>query len=387
MTASAPLPDADLLARLVAFDTTSHRSNREIADFICDYLARPGVRITRQATADGAKLNLIVAAGSEDGERGLVLSGHMDTVPAESDGWESDPFTLTPRDGTLVARGAADMKGFLALAINRLAAADIGRLRHQLVLLFTHDEETGTQGARRLVNEPAGVPPLPRAAIIGEPTGLRVLRMHKGHLRLRLTFTGSPAHSGLPHLGVNAVEAAGAAIAALSALRRTLERERPLHAEHFPEVPYVTLNLARIAGGGATNVVPADCVLDLGIRLLPGMSVDDMIARVRAAVSEAASPVPFDLVILGETPPMIAAEDAPIHRLLAGELRQTGSGSAPFGTDGGWLSRLGLDCVLCGPGSIEVAHKPNESLPVAEFVRAGDLLTRVVHRACTEGLG
>jgi acetylornithine deacetylase len=98
------------------------------------------------------------------------------------------------------------------------------------------------------VNEPAGVPPLPRAAIIGEPTGLRVLRMHKGHLRLRLTFTGSPAHSGLPHLGVNAVEAAGAAIAALSALRRTLERERPLHAEHFPEVPYVTLNLAGSRG-------------------------------------------------------------------------------------------------------------------------------------------
>ena len=382
MMTAEPLSDEALLARLVAFDTTSHKSNRDIADFIGDYLDRPGVRITRHPTADGAKLNLIVAAGPEDGDRGLVLSGHMDTVPAESEGWKSDPFTLTQRDGCYVARGAADMKGFLALAINRLAMADISRLRHQLVLLFTHDEETGTLGARRLLDEPGAVPPLPRATIIGEPTSLRVLRMHKGHLRLRLSFTGVPAHSGLPHLGVNAVEAGGRAIVALADFRQALERERPPNAEHFPEVPYVTLNVARVAGGGAVNVVPADCVLDLGVRLLPGMSADDITERVRATVQKAVSQVPFELTLVGETPPMMAAEDAPIVRLLARELGQDGSGSAPFGTDGGWLSRLGLDCVLWGPGSIEVAHKPNESLPVAEFVRAGELLDRIVHRAC-----
>jgi acetylornithine deacetylase len=380
MTAE-PLSDEALLARLVAFDTTSHKSNREIAGFICDYLDRPEVRITRHPTADAAKLNLIVAAGPEDGDGGLVLSGHMDTVPAEAEGWESDPFTLIRRDGSYVARGAADMKGFLALAINRLAAADIPRLRHGLVLLFTHDEETGTLGARRLVDEPGTLPPLPAATIIGEPTSLRVLRMHKGHLRLRLSFTGVPAHSGLPHLGVNAVEAAGRAIVALTELRHALERERPPNAEHFPEVPYVTLNVARVAGGGPTNVVPADCVLNLGVRLLPGMSADEMTGRVRSVV-QTVSRVPFELVVLGETPPMITADNSPIVRLLAGELGQTGTGSASFGTDGSWLSRLGLDCVIWGPGSIEVAHKPNESLPVAEFVRAGELLTGIVHRSC-----
>ena len=384
MTAE-PLSDEALLARLVAFDTTSHKSNRELVDFIGDYLERPGVRITRHPTADGAKLNLIVAAGPEDGDHGLVLSGHMDTVPAESEGWKSDPFTLTRRDGSYVARGAADMKGFLALAINRLAMADIARLRHQLVLLFTHDEETGTLGARRLLDEPGAVLPLPKATIIGEPTSLRVLRMHRGHLRIRLSFTGVPAHSGLPHLGVNAVEAGGRAIVALAELRQILERERHSNAEHFPEVPYVTLNVARVAGGGATNVVPADCVLDLGVRLLPGMSAEKMVGRVRAVVEKAVSPVPLELAVQGETPPMIAPEDAPIVRLLSAELGQSGSGSAPFGTDGGWLSRLGLDCVLWGPGSIEVAHKPNESLPVAEFVRAGELLDRIVHRACVQG--
>jgi acetylornithine deacetylase len=391
MTAPA-LSDSALLARLVAFDTTSHRSNRELADFICDYLDRPGVRVTRHPTADGAKLNLIVAAGPVDGDRGLVLSGHMDTVPPEPDGWRSDPFTLTARDDTYVARGAADMKGFLALAINRLAAADLTRLRHQLALLFTHDEETGTQGARRLVDEPAGVPPLPRATIIGEPTGLRVLRMHKGHLRLRLTFTGVPAHSGLPHLGVNAVEAGGRAIVALAELRQALERERPPHAEHFPEVPYVTLNVARVAGGGATNVVPADCVVDVGVRLMPGMKVEEAVGSLQLAVDRAVSKVPFTLTVLGETPPMITSEDTPIYRLLTAycPLRTAycplpTAPSAPFGTDAGWLSRLGLDCVIWGPGSIEVAHKPNEWMPVAEFNRAGELLTRVVGRACIEG--
>jgi acetylornithine deacetylase len=133
-------------------------------------------------------------------------------------------------------------------------------------------------------------------------------------------------------------------------------------------------------------VVPADCVLDIGVRLLPGMSAEVMTACVRAAVEVAASRVPFELLVLGETPPMVAAEDAPIYRMLAAELGQRETASAPFGTDGGWLTRLGLDCVICGPGSIEVAHKPNESLPIAEFVRAGDLLTRVVRRACIEGL-
>jgi acetylornithine deacetylase len=384
MTAE-PLSDEALLARLIAFDTTSHKSNRKLAGFIGDYLDRPGVRITRQPTADGAKLNLIVAAGPEDKGRGLTLSGHMDTVPAESEGWNSDPFTLTRRDGSYVARGAADMKGFLALAINRLASVDIHRLRHQLVLLFTHDEETGTQGARRLVDEPDAVPPLPKGAIIGEPTSLRILRLHKGHLRLQLSFTGVPAHSGLPHLGVNAIEAAGRAIMALADLRQALERERPPNAEYF-EVPFVTLNVGRVAGGGAVNVVPADCLLELGVRLLPGMSLEEMTGRIRAVVQQAVSRVPFQLAVINETPPMIAPDDAPIVRLLAGELGkgqgQTGSASVPFATDGGWLSRLGLDCVIWGPGSIEVAHKPNEWLPVAEFVRAGELLTRVVHRAC-----
>ncbi len=382
--ASAPrLDDESLLGRLVAFDSTSHRSNLDIADFICEYLERPGVRIARYPSLDGAKLNLVIAAGpQEDSAEGLVLSGHMDVVPPEDAGWDSDPFTLTKRLGTYVARGACDMKGFLALAINRLAAVDIGRLRHPLVLILTHDEEVGTLGARRLVESWNPTPRLPRAAIIGEPTSLRVARMHKGHLRLRVDVAGVAAHSGVPHLGSNAVEAAGLAIVALRDLRRQLETERSPYSEHFPEVPFVTLNVARAAGGGAVNVVPAHCTVDLGIRLLPDMQAAAMVERVRQALHRALEGVSFQLEAMGESPPMVVAEEAPIHRLLCAQLQQEGSQSAPFATDGGWLRHLGLDCVLCGPGSIGVAHKPNEFLPVAEFLRAGDLLTSVIGQTC-----
>jgi acetylornithine deacetylase len=140
-----------------------------------------------------------------------------------------------------------------------------------------------------------------------------------------------------------------------------------------------------VSGGGATNVVPADCIIDVGVRLLPGMAVKEMVDRMQLAVEKAASDVSFALTVVGETPPMIAAEDAPILRLLTADLGQPTMPSAPFGTDAGWLTRLGLDCVIWGPGSIEVAHKPNESLPIAEFDRAGELLSRLVRRACVEG--
>lgn len=381
-----PCDDETLLRRLVAFDSTSYRSNLDIADFICDYVARPGVEITRCASPDGNKVNLVIWAGPQDGAAdGLVLSGHMDVVPPGEEGWESDPFALAVRRDAYVGRGVCDMKGFLALAINRFAEVRVDRLRHPLVLVLTYDEEVGTLGARHLAETWSSARPLPKAAIIGEPTSLEVVRMHKGHLRLRVDFTGIPAHSGMPHLGRNAIEPAAAAIVALTALRRELEAERSAYSAYFPEVPFVALNVARVWGGEAINVVPAHCAVELGIRLLPEMPVAAMLDRVRAAVQRELGDVPFALEVIGESPAMVVAEDAPIHRVLCRHLGQERSVSAPFATDAGWLQRLGLDCVLCGPGSISVAHKPNESMPVVDFVRGGELLKTVVHQLCASG--
>jgi acetylornithine deacetylase len=371
------MTDEALLARLVAFDSTSHRSNLDLADFISAYADRPGVRITRNPSADARKVNLIVAAGPEGrSRRGLILCGHMDVVPAGESGWRSDPFALTRTGDDYVARGACDMKGFLALALNRFAALEPARLRHPLTLVFTYDEELGTLGARRLAETWTDPELLPRAAVIGEPTSLGVVRMHKGHLKVRVTTEGVPAHSAYPHLGRNAIQPAGPILSALAALNAELAAERPPHGEYFGAVPFPSLNVGLIAGGTAINVVPERCTIDMGIRLLPGMSSTEMVDRVRRAVLRATPGAAVEE--LGDSPPMLLDESAAIHQELRARLGQQESRAVSFATDASWLQRLGIESVICGPGSIEVAHKPNEWLPVAEFLQAGALLTRLV---------
>lgn len=391
------LSDTDLLARLVAFDTVSRHSNLPLAHFLSDYLDRPGVRIRELPSPDGDKGSLVIRVGPEgdpETRPGLVLSGHMDVVPADDlDQWESDPFELTDRGDRWVARGAADMKGFLALAANLAREADPVRLRHPLVLLLTYDEELGCLGSEHLVKTWAAEwdgPPLPRAAIIGEPTRLRVVRMHKGHLKLRLHFRGTSAHSGYPHLGTNAIERAADGVAALAALRRELETERPKSAEHFPDAPYAPLNVAVIHGGTAINMVPDRCAVDLGIRPLPGMSDEPLLDRVRRAVAPTAAPEGYELEVLSSSPPMELPADAPIHRFLCDLVGQGESESVSFTTDAGWLQRLGtgsehgLQCAVFGPGSIEVAHKPNEFLPKDDLARAREHLERAVEHFCVD---
>lgn len=380
--------DSELLARLIAFDTTSRNSNLPFVDFLAGYLDRPGIRIERNPSADGTKANLVVWLGPEpSGDRkGLVLSGHMDTVPAEEDGWRSDPFTLTDEGDRWVARGSSDMKGFLALAANVAAdtAPKRGLMRAPLALVFTYDEEVGTLGARHLTETFREASALPRNAIIGEPTSLRVARVHKGHLKMRITLHGRSAHSGYPHLGLNAIEPAGRVVVALTDLRRTLEAEPLPHRELFPEVPFVPLNVGTIHGGAAVNVVPDRCTLEAGVRPLPGVDSEILAERVRRAVREAAAPLEPDFEILSDSPPMLLDEASPIHRHLCELVGQRTGSSVSFATDAGWLQRLGMDCAIFGPGSIEVAHKPNEHLPKDEFSAARGFLERTVQRFCME---
>jgi len=380
------LSDADLLSRLVAFDSTSRNSNLPIADFLCDYLDRPGVRIDRNPSADGAKTNVVAWIGPapRDDRAGLVLSGHMDVVPADEAGWRSDPFALADAGDRWVGRGACDMKGFLALAANLAAEADPARLTAPLVLVFTYDEEVGTLGARRLLESYGPGPSLPRAAVIGEPTSLRVARAHKGHLKLRITLTGKSAHSGYPHLGVNAIEPAGRVINALADLRRALEEELAPHCELFPAVPFVPLNVGTVHGGAAINVVPDLCVVEVGVRPLPGMESARLATRIEQAARAAAAPLTPAVEILSDSPPMFLDENAPIHRHLCELVGQDATETVSFATDAGWMQQLGLDCAIFGPGTIEVAHKPNESLPKNELAMAHDFLTRSIRSFCQE---
>lgn len=380
------LSDADLLARLIAFDTTSRNSNLPLADFLADYLDRPGVRVERNPSADGAKTNLVVWVGPEPSgdRRGLVLSGHMDTVPADEAGWRSDPFTLTDEGDRWVARGSCDMKGFLAVAANLAAEVDPAGLRAPLALVFTYDEEVGTLGARRLTETFPEARALPRSAIIGEPTSLRVARVHKGHLKIRITLHGRSAHSGYPHLGLNAIEPAGRVIEALTRLRHELQSETVPNRDLFPEVPFVPLNVGTVQGGSAINVVPDRCVVEVGVRPLPGVESADLAERIRRAAMASAAPFEPDVEVLSDSPPMLLDEGSAIHRHLCALVGQDEGASVSFATDAGWLQRLGMDCAIFGPGTIEVAHKPNESLPKSEFAAARELLARTIQAFCQE---
>lgn len=370
------LSDVDLLRRLVAIDSTSAISNLPIANEIATYLDPAAAEVALLAAPGGQlKTNLMARFGPEpiDG-RGLILCGHMDAVPAYEAGWQSDPFTLTDAGDRLVGRGAADMKGFIAVAMNAAVGADLSGLRAPLILLFTYDEEVGTLGARDFARHWDRTRALPRHCIIGEPTSFRRVRAHKGHLKLRLATTGRSAHSGYPHLGENAIEKVRPLLDALVALRLELEKERG-DEELFPDAPYVPLNIATIHGGTAVNIVPDRCEVEIGIRLLPGMSAAAMIERVRGAIGDAS------LQVMSESPPMLLDRSSTIYEAVAPYAAQ-GPESVSFASDAGWLQSMGMECLLFGPGAIEVAHQANEFMPKEDLRRAGEVLRAVIARFC-----
>ena len=386
------LSDHELLGRLVAFDTTSWNSNLPLVDYLSDYLEGSGARIYRMPSEDGTKANLAAVIGPARADReGLTLCGHTDVVPAMEPGWTSDPFRAVLSGDTIVGRGTADMKGFLALAVAAFVETDSGSLDRPLALLFTYDEEVGTRGARRLV-ETGGTPEaLPRRTIVGEPTSLTPARLHKGHLRARISIHGRAAHSGVPHVGRSAIEPAARVVVALAGLRRALESESPDHAAAFPQVPFVTLNVGTIQGGVAANVIPDRCEVELGARLLPGMDAGPLVARIEAAVAGAIGTTPYDIEVVGDSPPALLDETSDLWAWLSAESAQEsgrsaeggeGSTSVPFATDAGWLQELGFECVIWGPGSIEVAHRANEFVPLEDLSRARATIGRAIERWC-----
>lgn len=380
-----PLTEHALLQRLVAFPTVSSTATAALADFISDYAAGAGLHVWRQNYEEGRKANLLLRAGPEAPGRGLLLCGHLDVVPAGEPDWCSDPFQLTEKDGRLCGRGAADMKCFVALAIAALGARGGIRLRAPLWLLLTSDEEIGAIGAQRFADSEKAAE-LPRDAIAGEPTGLGLVRMHKGHLKLRLAIRGVPAHSGLPHLGVNAIELAGSVIRRLAALATEWHSVRNEQSVHFNDCPYPVLNLGLIQGGSAVNIVPAECVLDIGIRLLPGQTSERALEEVRVALGELPMQVraALELTTVNDNPPLLCSQDAPVNRSLAALLGQPQSRGVSFASDAGVLAKLGLNCVLWGPGDMADAHRANESIAVSQLDAARTMLDRIVHQFCVE---
>jgi acetylornithine deacetylase len=377
------LDDRELFARLIAFDSVSRNSNVPIADFVADYLEQAGCRVWRQTYDDGRKVNLLIRRGPERAG-GLLLSGHLDVVPADEPGWESDPFELVERGGRLYGRGTADMKGFVALATNRLAALRDDELERPLALLLTADEETGTLGAKVFAEAWRSEFPLPDQAVVGEPTGLRVVRMHKGYLWARVTVAGRAAHSAYPKLGDNAIERAGDVLSILRALARELSAERNETSEFFPECPSPSLNVGVIAGGTAVNVIPEGCTIEFSFRVLPGQQSDDFARRVEARLAtlpeDVRAAVRFE--VISDSPPMLCDARAPVYTLVAELLGQRNTFGVSYATDAGSLQKLGIQCILFGPGRIEEAHQANEYVELDQWRAGRQWLGRIVARCC-----
>ncbi|MCA9311263.1 MAG: M20/M25/M40 family metallo-hydrolase, partial [Phycisphaerales bacterium] len=281
-------------------------------------------------------------------------------------------------------RGTTDMKGFVALAVLALRAAASRRLTRPLALVLTHNEEVGSLGAQALVRDLPREAVLPRATIVGEPTSLGAVRMHKGHLKIRFTIRGRAAHSGTPHLGRSAIEPAGRLVVALAALRREFESVHTDTSGYFAETPFPVINIGRIRGGDAVNVVPDRCEVEIGVRLLPGMTAGPCIERLEAVARDATGMTRLEAEVINDNPSMLLPESAAIHRAALEILGQTESRGVSFASDAGILSRdLDMYCILWGPGSMDVAHQPDEHLDLDELERAGQILETFINHFCS----
>lgn len=374
-------PEVATLERLIAFPTISNRPVRELAAYVAERCEKIGFKIELfEDDQDAGKANVVCSAGPT-GEDGLILSGHMDVVPVEGQSWSSDPFKLCERDGKLFGRGTSDMKGFIAASIEALGRLDIRALRRGLVLVWTHDEEVGCYGSAKLVGKLAGRP-LPREALIGEPTDFNIFRMHPGHVTARITTRGAAAHSSKPDLGASAIKAMTRVLAMLEDLEAELQAQR---RPEFPlERPYVTMNAGVIHGGQAVNIVPDHVELTVGYRPLPGDRDLEVAERIAQRLTELPLPAgtAASLEVLRRTPSMLSPEGLPLQGLLSPHACSAHVAASAFATDGGNFEKLGVRSLIFGPGSIDVAHRADEYVDAAALNRAVDVLARVVHDRC-----
>jgi acetylornithine deacetylase len=388
----------EILDRLVAFDTVSARSNLDLIGWVSDYLGRHGIAAALSSAGEG-KANLFATIGSPESERagrgGVILSGHTDVVPVAGQEWHTDPFRLTEHPGEaggrLYGRGSADMKGFIALVLALVPEMARRALRVPLHLAFTHDEETGCFGAPALIRAlPTGTA-RPLMAIVGEPTSMRVANAQKGCSFFRTRITGHEGHSSAPDRGVNAISAAAEIIAEIGRLHA--EARGHARPESGFDPPHTTLSVGTIAGGAAVNIIARECTFDWDLRTLPDEDAGalqaridrfisaDLLPRMRAVYPAAA--IATETVVA--VPPLVPKAGSPAEALAR---RLTGTNSTTtvsFASEAGLYQEAGIPAIVCGPGSIDVAHKPDEFITRAELAAGQAFLDRLLDWATSGG--
>lgn len=379
------LPDTlDMMRALIRQPSVSsaqpelNMSNRGVIDTLAQWLDDLGFAIEIQPLSEQpAKANLIATLGS--GTDGLVFSGHTDTVPWDHSRWSLDPFAGVVRDERIYGLGCCDMKGFLALMVQAAAEFPAASLKRPLILVATADEESSMMGARALLQ--AHKPQAARYAVIGEPTELAPVRMHKGVMMERIRLTGLSGHSSDPALGRNALEGMHKVMSALLEWRAELQAH---HRHPGFAVPMPTLNLGHIHGGDNPNRICGQCELHFDLRPLPGMDPDKLRTQLRARAEQAIADSGLELIcesLFDGLPPMETAADSALVR-AAEQLTHTAARAVNFGTEGPYFNALGLETIILGPGSIAQAHQPDEYLALDRIPPTLDLLRALIQRFC-----
>jgi acetylornithine deacetylase len=367
----------DIATTLIGFDTTSRHSNLGLIEWTRDRLQAQGVHCRLSFDADRRKANLFATVGEPDRSGGLVLSGHSDVVPVDGQAWTRDPFCAELRDGRLYGRGACDMKGFLACMLALVPALVSTSVRRgnapPVHLAFSYDEEVGCLGVRGMLADLAEAGIRPAACLVVEPTSMRPVIGHKGRRALRCCVTGREAHSSLPALGVNAIEYAARVAAEVQRLART---EAALNARGAGyDVPYSTLQVGTIRGGLMANTVPRECEMTVELRYLPGadelapldrllqFTQDTLVPEMSAVHREAG----IEWTVLNDTPGLDLGPQHPLLRQVNALLGDQPPGRVAYSTEAGLFQRAGIPTVLCGPGDIAQAHRPDEYVALSQL--------------------
>ena len=385
----SPSTSVEMLRCLVAFPTVSRDSNLELIHYVRDLLAPHDAEIRLTHDDGRRKANLFATLGPR-GEPGIVLSGHTDVVPVEGQAWDTDPFELVEKDGRLHGRGTCDMKGFLACVLAIVPEIVRRGLKTPLHLAFSYDEEVGCIGVGRLITDLQRAGIRPRSCIVGEPTEMRPVIAHKGKKSYRCTVRGLAGHSAYAPHGVNAVEYAAEAVAFLKSLARR-HRDRGPYDRGF-DIAHTTVHTGVIRGGTALNVIPHECAFDFEFRHLPGDDPDRLLKEFRDYVGSRLEPemrathpaAGFTIEPLSEIPMLDAGPESEVVA-LAQELAGSGEiGKVSFATEGSQFQRAGIATVVCGPGSIAQAHKPNEYVTLDQIGRCDAFLRKLADRVCAK---
>ena len=361
-----------ILSDLIGFPTVSADSNLALIDYAADYLGKLGASVKTFRDPGGTKANLFATIGPEvDG--GIVLSGHSDVVPVTDQAWSSDPFDMRTADGRVYGRGTCDMKGFIAAALAMAPHYAAAELKRPVHFAFTYDEEVGCLGARALVNDLAALPYKPAVCIIGEPTEMRIIEGHKGCCEYTVTFSGLEGHGSQPDLGVNAVEYAVRYVTRLMELRETLKGRAPERSRFDP--PWTTVQVGRLSGGVAHNVIPGLAQLDWEMRPVQNGDADFVKREIAAYVNDDLLPAMravskdanISTEIIGEVDGLEPVPESEALRIVAELTGANGADLVAFGTEAGLFQKLGISTVVCGPGSIEQAHKPDEFIALDQI--------------------